>query len=437
MKTDLNFSNLTFSLRELEDLLDDLTTANTFTEVALFVSCLGVSWLICKALRRLLRIEGGVLFGIRVVDGLLFPVLALLLAVLARYLLTGVTKAAVFKVAIPILVSLVLIRLAVRVLTTAFPNSSWVKATERTLSWLAWIGVTLWITGVLPMVLEELDAVRWKIGSTRMSLRTIIEGTLTGSVVMMLALWISSAIEKKITRGTGADLSMRKMVSNIVRALLLFAGLLLAMSAVGIDLTALSVLGGALGVGVGLGLQKIAANYVSGFVILAERSLRVGDFVKVDNFEGRITDIRTRYTVIRALSGREALVPNEMLITQRVENASLISAESMVLISVAVQVAHGTDVRALQTRLEAALAGVSRVLRDPAPFVQLSSFIPNGMELHIKYWLTDPNNEQDLVKSQANLAVLDALTAQGVEFPGPQRILFQGLKPFHADDAPG
>jgi hypothetical protein len=114
---------------------------------------------------------------------------------------------------------------------------------------------------------------------------------------------------------------MRKMAANALRALLLLVGLMFALSAAGIDLTALGVLGGALGVGIGLGLQKLAANYVSGFVILAERSMRIGDMVKVDGFEGRITDITTRYTVIRALNGREAIVPNEMMITQRVENS--------------------------------------------------------------------------------------------------------------------
>ena len=421
--------NLDTNLKELEELLQSLTSMHVLTEAGVMLVCLGGSWLLCTLLRRMMRSEGSaVLFGKRVVEGVLFPVLALLLALLARYLLVGVVKVTVFKLAIPILLSLVVIRLTVRVLTTAFPNSDQIRAIERTVSWLAWIAVVMWITGLLPALMEELDGVRWKIGSTQLSLRTLIEGSLTAAVVMVLALWISAGIERRIIKGTGNDLSMRKMVANIVRAVLLFVGLLVAMSAVGIDLTALSVLGGALGVGLGFGLQKIAANYVSGFVILAERSLRIGDMVKVDNFEGRITDIRTRYTVIRATSGREAIVPNEMLITQRVENASLITAESNVQISITLQVAYGTDVRALQPRLEAVLAGIPRVLREPAPFVQLTGFVPNGMELTIRYWLTDPANGQDLVKSQVNLAVLDALTADKVEFPGPQRILLQGLR---------
>ncbi|MGE5865514.1 MAG: mechanosensitive ion channel family protein [Rhizobacter sp.] len=424
----MNFDDLHLLLRQL-------TSPSALMGAAVLAACLLASWLVCKGLRRVLTVEGSVLFGRRTVDGVLFPVLALVFALLAQYLLVGVVlKGAVFKVAIPILSSLVAIRLLVRVLSHAFPQSEWARAFERTVSWLAWIVAVLWITGVMPAVLDELDKVYLKIGGANVSVRTMIEGSLTAAVVMVLALWVSASIEKKLVRGTGNDLSLRKVVANVVRAVLLFIGLIFAMSAVGINLTALSVLGGAAGVGIGFGLQKIAANYVSGFVILAERSLRIGDMVKVDNFEGRITDIRTRYTVIRATNGREAIVPNEMLIVQRVENASLATAESQVLISVVVQVAYGTDVRALGPKLEAALAGNPRVLK---PFVQLSNFIANGMELTIRYWLTDPNNDQDRVKAEVNLAILDALTSEKVEFPGPQRVLLQALRGRGEDDRTG
>ncbi|CAN7392936.1 mechanosensitive ion channel family protein [Rhizobacter sp. LjRoot28] len=420
---------------DLHILLRQLTSPSALMGAAVLAACLLGSWLVCKGLRRIVRFEGSVLFGRKTVDGVLFPVLALVFALLAQYLLVGVVlKGAVFKVAIPILSSLVAIRLLVRVLSHAFPQSEWARAFERTVSWLAWIVAVLWITGVMPAVLDELDKVYLKIGGANVSVRTMIEGSLTAAVVMVLALWVSASIEKKLVRGTGNDLSLRKVVANVVRAVLLFIGLIFAMSAVGINLTALSVLGGAAGVGIGFGLQKIAANYVSGFVILAERSLRIGDMVKVDNFEGRITDIRTRYTVIRATNGREAIVPNEMLIVQRVENASLATAESQVLISVVLQVAYGTDVRALGPKLEAALAGNPRVLK---PFVQLSNFVANGMELTIRYWLTDPNNDQDRVKAEVNLAILDALTSEKVEFPGPQRVLLQTRQARGEDDRTG
>lgn len=413
--------NASFNPQELQELLHNLTGQGALTEAGVLLGCLGISWVVCALLRKVLKIQGAVLFGENVVDGVLFPVLALVLALVAREFLVSVVKVAVFKLAIPILVSLALIRLTVRVLSAAFPDNQWMRAAERTLSWLAWIVVVLWVTGVMPAVLEQLDGVRWKIGSAQISLRNMIEGSLTAAVVMVLALWISAAVERKIIRGTGDDLSMRKMVSNIVRAVLLFIGLLFAMSAVGIDLTALSVLGGAVGVGLGFGLQKIAANYVSGFVILAERSLRIGDMVKVDNFDGRITDIRTRYTVIRALNGREAIVPNEMLITQRVENSSL--ADPRVVVSSTVQVAYGTDVRALQPKLVAAMTGVPRVIAEPGPTVQLSNFAADGMDLTLSFWIRDPENGQGQVKSDVHLAVLDVLNAEGVEIPFPQRVV--------------
>ncbi|HJV61229.1 MAG TPA: mechanosensitive ion channel domain-containing protein [Albitalea sp.] len=408
---------------ELRDLADSLLRPAALTEWALVAGCLGLAWVVVRLLRGTQAKPASVLYGRNVFDGVLFPVLSLLLAFVARETLPwfGV-PIAVFKLAIPVLISLVVIRLMVRVLTAAFPSSRAMRAIERTVSWLAWIGVVLWVTGVLPVVMDELDGIAWKMGATRISVRNVIEGSLSAIVVLVLALWISAAIEAHLIKGAVAtNLSMRKIAANVVRALLLFVGLLFAMSAAGIDLTALGVLGGALGVGLGFGLQKVAANYVSGFVILAERSLRIGDMVKVDNFEGRITDIRTRYTVIRSLGGREAIVPNEILITQRVENASL--ADPRVLITSTVQVAYGTDVRALQPKLVDAMRRVPRVLEDPAPAAQLSGFAADGIDLALLFWIGDPENGQGQVKSEVNLAVLDVLDAEGIEIPFPQRVL--------------
>ncbi|HLL11193.1 MAG TPA: mechanosensitive ion channel domain-containing protein, partial [Rubrivivax sp.] len=170
-----------------------------------------------------------------------------------------------------------------------------------------------------------------------------------------------------------------------------------------------------------LGLQKLAANYVSGFVILAERSVRIGDMIKVDNFEGRISDITTRYTVIRALNGRESIVPNEMMVTQRVENLSL--ADPKVSLNTTVQVAYGTDVAALLPQLVAAIASVPRVLASPEPTVHLSAFAADGLELNVGFWIEDPQNGQGNVRSEVNLTLLRTLQHAGVEVPFPQRVL--------------
>ena len=411
----------TFDNTEMQELIAGLLQPTALMELGVLALCLGLAWLIVRLLRGTPPIDAPIWLGRRLVDGVLFPLLALLLAFAAKLLLAGAAQAAVFKLAVPILLSLLLIRITVRVLSVTYPHSHWMRVIERSVSWLAWLAVVLWVTGVLPWLLEAMDEVRWKIGNGEVSLRNLVEGVLTAGLVMVLALWVAAAIEKRLLAGTGSDLSLRKIAANAVRVLLLFIGLMLALSAAGIDLTALSVFGGAIGVGVGFGLQKIAANYVSGFVILAERSLRIGDMVKVDNFEGRITDIRTRYTVIRALNGREAIVPNEMLITQRVENSSL--ADPRVLVTTQVQVAYGTDVAALQPLIEAAVAQVGRVLPDPAPAVQLLAFAADGMELLVNFWILDPENGQGNVRSEVNLALLAVLNAEHIEIPYPQRIL--------------
>lgn len=323
---------------------------------------------------------------------------------------------------IPVLIALVVIRFGVKVLQLAFASAPWVRVMERSISWLAWIAMVLWVSGLLPVLLAELDQITWKVGGSQISVRTLIEGALTAVAVLILSLWISAAIETRLLRSAvGGDLSLRKAVSNATRALLMFVGLIIALSAVGIDLTALSVLGGAIGVGIGFGLQKLASNYVSGFVILAERSMRIGDNVRVDNFEGRITDINARYTVIRSLTGRESIVPNEILIINRVENLSL--ADPKVWQSTVVSVAYDSDVEQVTSLLEQAALSQSRVLKDPGPSVALSAFGADGLEFTLGYWIADPENGQLNLRSLINRTILQSLRANGIEIPYPQRVL--------------
>ncbi|MEY3272482.1 MAG: hypothetical protein RLZZ341_1383 [Pseudomonadota bacterium] len=409
---------------EFSILVANLASRSALVELAVFVGCLALAW----GLVRLLQgsdapRENSVWFGQRIVDGVMFPLLALLLALLARWLMQSHVPTAVFKLVVPILISLAAIRLTVRVLHQAFPTSRLVRVFERSFSWLAWIAVVLWITGVLPLLLAELDRISWKLGGTTVSVRNLLEGTVSAIVVLMVTLWLSSLLEQKLLRGAVENLSIRKMAANALRALLLFVGLLVALSAAGLDLTALGVLGGALGVGIGFGLQKLAANYVSGFVILAENSMRIGDLVRVDNFEGRITDITTRYTKIRALNGRESIVPNEMMITQRIENLSL--ADSNMLLNTVVQVAYGTDVERLMPELLEVVRAVPRVLAEPPAVANLTAFAADGLELTFGFWIGDPENGQVNARTAVNVAILKALTERGIEIPFPQRVLHQ------------
>ncbi len=408
----------------LDEWLTALTHPSAMVEIGVVIACAIVAWGVVRLVRQASSNtdENSILFGKGIIDGVLFPLLLLLVAYIASMFLSRVFPLAVFKVAIPVLLSLAVIRLGVKVLQAAFKNAPWVRALERSISWLAWLAMLLWVSGLLPVILEELDGIKWKIGSTTLSVRTMIEGALTAGVMILITLWISSAIESRLLRtATGGELSLRKAVSNATRVTLVFVGLLLALSAVGIDLTALSVLGGAIGVGVGFGLQKLAASYVSGFVMLAERSVRIGDNVRVDGFEGRITDIRARYTVIRALSGRESIVPNEMFTSNRIENLSL--ADLRVLQSTVVSVSYDSDVELVMRLLSDAALAQERVLKDPGPAVHLTNFGPDGLEFTLNYWMTDPENGQQNLRSGVNLSALASLRAHGIEIPFPQRVV--------------
>ena len=393
-------------------------------EVLLLVVCGLLAWALVAGLRRVFTglDERSIWFGRRNVDGVLFPAVLLCLAFVGLEVADRYIPVAVLKLAIPVLISLVVIRVGVKVLQAAFSQARWARLLETTISWAAWLAMVLWVSGLLPVILNELDQITWKVGGSSLSVRTMIEGALTGGAVLIFTLWISAAIESRLlSSATGGELSLRKAISNAARAMLIFVGLIVALSVVGIDLTALSVLGGAVGVGIGFGLQKLAANYVSGFVILAEQSMRIGDSVRVDNFEGVITQINARYTVVRSLVGRESIVPNEMLITNRVENLSLV--DSKVNLSTVISVGYDSNVEQVSALLVAAASEQSRVLSEPAPAAHLSAFGADGLEFTLGYWVTDPENGQLNLRSAINKAILAALRANHIEIPYPQRVI--------------
>jgi hypothetical protein len=383
-------------------------------ELGWLLLALALAWVIVRQLGRQAA-PTSVLFGRQLVDGLLFPAVALALVYIGQLWLAKQQNLMLLKVAVPVLLSLVLIRLCARVLTAVFPQSPLAVLTERLISWLAWLVAILWITDLLPLVANEMAQIHFNFGKSRIDLRSLVEGILSSGLMLVLTLWLSATIEQHVLAQTMTDLSMRKIASNVLRAVLLLVGLLLTLSAVGVDLTALSVLGGALGVGLGLGLQKLAANYVSGFVVLVERSVRIGDVIRVDGMEGTVTDIKTRYTLLRDANGREAIIPNDMLITQRVDNFSL--TQSAVALPCPVTVALDSDVTQVQALLCAAAASVPDVLDEPAPRAFFSQFSADGLLFQLHVWVADPQQGRLSVVSEVNTAVWAALQQAGVQLP--------------------
>ncbi|MDP3310976.1 MAG: mechanosensitive ion channel protein, partial [Polaromonas sp.] len=199
------------------DTLDEwfaaLARPTALTELAVLIGCAALAWLLVRVTSRTHRVADGnsILFGRRVVDGVLFPLLLLAFAYAAQTLLARLFPVAVFKVAIPVLLALAGIRLGVKVLQVAFKEAPFVRALERTISWLAWLAMVLWVSGLLPVLLEELDDIKWKVGNSTLSVRTMLEGAVTAGVVLLITLWISAAIETRLLRSaTGNELSLRK-----------------------------------------------------------------------------------------------------------------------------------------------------------------------------------------------------------------------------------
>jgi small-conductance mechanosensitive channel len=432
--------NATTQANYFKALLADFGREGFAYEVAALLGCLIAAWCIVWALRRawmraqptseITPVPGqrsdSVLFGLRGVDGVLFPLIALALVYVLRVTVFAGVEFALFRLSVPMLSALAAIRLIARVIALAYPDSTAGRLIEQFFSWAVWLGIVLWLAGVLPVVMTELESIKFNMGKSRVSLLGMFEGLFAALLVIVLSLWFSAVIERRLLSDAVSDLSLRKVAGNALRVVLLIVGLLFALSALGVDLTALSVLGGALGVGLGFGLQKLAANYVSGFVILIERSLRIGDNVKVDGFEGKVTDIKTRYTMIRSVNGREAIVPNEKLITERVENLSL--SDPKVLVVTNITVGYQSDVALVQKILCDSAISSDRVLKEPAPVAHLAQFATDGLEFSLCFWICDPENGQLNVKSEVHIAILAALRAANIEIPYPQRVVHTVLR---------
>ena len=361
-------------------------------------------------------------FGASSLKRITFPLLALLLvALLRKVLLTmEVGHLSLLYLAEPLLLSWALVRVLVYVLRCVFPLGGFLNSFERLITSAIWIGVVLQITGLSDPVIEMLEMVSFGVGKQTLNLWMLLHGVVTVGVTLLIALWVASLIEGRLMAAGQMDGNVREVLARLAKAVLSVIALLCSLSLVGIDVTTLSVFSGALAVGLGFGLQKIASNYVSGFIILLDRSIRLGNLVAVDDKNsGTVTQITTRYTVMRMLSGTEVIIPNEYLVNNIVRNLSY--TDTQVRVTVIVQVAYDSDLElAMQLMVDAARSQ-SRVLADPVPGVLLTDFADNGINLELGFWVSDPEAGTGGVRSDISMAIWKVFRAHGVEIPYPQR----------------
>ena len=406
----------------------DLQTPEFYWEVLALVLILAISWWLSFRLRKQeKRIEWSGqnalrAFGVGSIKRITFPVAALVFVLILRKALKVLEweHLSLLYLAVPLLVSWALIRVLVYLLRCVFSHGGILTTFERMITAAIWIGLTLNITGLDDPLIEVFEQVSFRVGKQTIDLWMLMHGVLTVGITLLLALWIASLIESRLMAAQQMDGNVREVLARLAKALLAVIALLSSLSLVGIDITALSVFGGALAVGLGLGLQKIASNYVSGFIILLDRSIRLGNLVAVDDATtGTVTQITTRYTVLRTLTGVEVIIPNEYLVNNVVRNLSF--SDTRVRVVVGVQVAYDADLEKAMALMVDAARQQPRVLADPEPGAVLTGFADSGINLELGFWVADPEAGTGGVRSDISLAVWKSFRANGVEIPFPQR----------------
>ena len=406
----------------LFELWADLREPGILWQVAVLAVCIGGAWALARA-SRLDRVETSGAWGLGVggLKRILFPLLALVLVLIARPILAHWHHVNLLRFAVPLLGSLALIRVVVYLLRHAFPAGGAVAVFERLIALAVWAVVALHIVGVLPDVIEYLDGEAVVFGRQRISLWLILQALFWAFATLLVALWAGNATEARLMRAETLHSSLRVVLSRLAKSMLVLIALLIVLPLAGIDVTVLSVFGGALGVGLGFGLQKIASNYVSGFIVLLDRSVELGDIITADNFHGIVKQITARYVVVRSFDGREAIIPNETLITQTVINHT--HSDAKVGLATQVRIDRATDIDQAMRLLVEVARSHPRVLADPPPAALLNRFADSGIDLELGFWIGDPENGSGNVKSDINVEICRVFAAAGIRIAYPHLLV--------------
>ncbi len=375
-----------------QEIQTDMQSATMLWQASLIIIATVTAWMINGVLRNYVmqRAPEHWKLAIGSINRVLFPLSTLALVLFSQLILSGWQHTGLLQLASRLLLAMAVIRLIVYFVRYLFPPSGWLKALESVIAWSIWGILALYLTGFLPQIIQALEAQHFNIGKNPVNLLQVLQALLTVVFTIFIALWISRLLENKLMRADHVNMNMRVVLGKLIRIVLLFVATLIALSAVGLDITLLSVFGGALGVGLGFGLQRIASNYVSGFIILLDRSMQIGDVISVDKHYGMVSDMRSRYMVLSKPDGTHVIIPNESLITTAVVNHSLTEHKGRVQIELAISVDSPLE---LAMRLLQDIAKQhARVLQTPAPVARIKGFNEHGVGLTLTVWVSDPES---------------------------------------------
>lgn len=405
-----------------QEVIADITTPAASWQIAVIIAAILIAWGINGVLRTYVMRNAPANWKLTIgsINRVLFPLTTLIIVLIAKAILTNWQHTSLLHLASRLLIAMAAIRLAVYAVRYIISPGGVLKTLENTLSAVIWSILALHLSGFLPEILALLKTIEFSIGKTTVNLLVVLQALMIIFSTIFVALWCSRMIENKLMHAENINMNMRVVLSKVLRVFLIFIAVLIGLSAAGLDITLLSVFGGALGVGLGFGLQRIASNYVSGFILLLDKSMQIGDIVTVeDKHYGVITDLRTRYLVLKKLDGTQVIVPNELLIINSVINHSFTDRNMRVLLDL--QVAYESDLELVLSLMLEAAAGNPRVLVTPEPTATIKAFGDSGVDVTLSVWITDPENGQMILKSDLYLALWQMFKANNISIPFPQR----------------
>src|SRR5208337_3873965 len=336
----------------------------------------------------------------------------------------GVLEAAHYDVtaldaAVRLIGAYIIVRVGVLLFAASLGNQSWMQHLESRLTLIIWLAITAEYLGWLDPIIAGLDSIGIAAGRSRVTVWSVLKLLFTLTLFVLVAAWISRWIERRLMKLTNVAHSTRIGIAKFANAFLIGLSILMGLNAAGVDLTALTVLTGAIGLGLGFGLQSIAANFVSGFVLLMDRSIKPGDVISLsgqsgtstENF-GWVQELRGRYVVVRDRDGVEMLVPNQQLISNAVINWSY--TDPKIRLKLPVRVSYSDDPELALQILLTACEGQRRVLRDPLPVSRLMHFGDSGIELELRFWISDPQDGVNNVRSDVNRAIWRLFKEQNI-----------------------
>jgi small-conductance mechanosensitive channel len=318
--------------------------------------------------------------------------------------------------------ALALIRMGVFVLRHSFSPGGPLKAWEGVLTVTIWTLVALHILGWLPWVKDLLDDYALMFGKVRVSLLNVVNFVLSIAAMLLVALWLSNTIRNRITQSRVMEDSMKIVLSKLAKFTLLTLAVFAAMMTAGIDLTAFAVFGGALGVGLGLGLQRIVSNLISGFILVFEGSIRPGDVISMGDTYGTVKSLHTRHVVIHTRDGLDILVPNENLLTSDITNWSY-AGDHKIRLRLPVQISYNDEPEQALERLDRLAREYARIVKDPPPQAFLLGFGDNGVNLELRVWIDDADT-RGIVRTELYKIIWKDFHAAGISFPFPQRDVY-------------